>query len=120
MSTIMVADDAQFTRRRVVKLLTKHNYDVIEVKDGEEAVQIYQQTHPDAVLMDFAMPRKNGLAALTEIRKADPQAKVIMLTALDQQVIALRAMQAGAKDFVTKPYDCQQLLEILRKVLGCT
>ncbi len=118
MPTILIAEDSRFVRLRIKKLLTEHNYDVVEAQNGEEAVQIYHQVNPDAVLLDFAMPIKNGMATLKEIRSFDPQAKVIMLTALDQQAIILRVMQAGAKDFLTKPYDADQLIAVLQKVLG--
>jgi two-component system chemotaxis response regulator CheY len=117
MSKILVADDARLMRKRVTKLLTDHGYEVVEASDGEEAVQTYRSTKPDVVLMDFAMPGKNGLAALKEIRRHDPQANVIMLTALDQQVIVLQAMQAGAKDFLEKPFDPERLLAAIQKVL---
>ncbi len=118
MSRIMVVDDAQFMRRRVNKLLTKNGHVVIEAGDGEEAVQSYRQDHPDAVLMDITMPRKDGLTALVEIRHFDPQAKVIMLTALGQQTMILQAMQAGAKDFLVKPYEPERIMKALCKVLG--
>jgi two-component system chemotaxis response regulator CheY len=117
MLKILVADDARFTRNRLVNLLTENGYAVVEVENGEQAVETYRTTNPDAVLMDFAMPGKNGLAAMTEIRKFDPQAKVIFLTALDQQAIALRAVQAGAKDFLIKPCEPKHLLAALQKVL---
>jgi two-component system chemotaxis response regulator CheY len=117
MSTIMVVDDAHFMRMRVTKLLTKHGHQVIEAADGEQAVQTYRQSQPDAVLMDITMPRKDGLTALAEIRHIDPEAKVIMLTALGQQAMVLQAMQAGAKDFLVKPYNPEQVLRALSKVL---
>src|SRR5262245_27167083 len=118
MSIVMIVDDSQFIRMRLVKLLTGHGYQVIEATNGEEAVQIYGRAKPDAVLMDVAMDQKNGLTALTEILQADPQARVIMLTALGQQAIILRALQTGAKDFLVKPYDPERLLKTLHKVLG--
>jgi two-component system chemotaxis response regulator CheY len=117
MSTIMVVDDAQFMRMRVGKLLTKHGHKVIEAENGEEAVQTYRLIQPDAVLMDITMPHKDGLTALSEIRAFDPQAKVIMLSALGQQAMVLQAMQAGAKDFLVKPYDPERVMKSLRKVL---
>ena len=118
MSTILIAEDTKFLRMGVHKLLAENNYDVVEAKDGNEAVEIYRQIKPDLVLMDFAMPDKNGMDALREIRLFDPQAKVIMLTALGQKSIALRALQSGAKDFITKPYDPEHLLTAVQKVLG--
>ena len=117
MPTILVAEDAQFVRMRISQLLSEHNYNVVEAKDGEEAIQTYCHIKPDVVLMDVAMPVKDGLIALSEIRRFDPQAKIIMLTALSQHAFVLRAMQAGAKDFLIKPYDPEQLLLVLQKVL---
>jgi two-component system chemotaxis response regulator CheY len=117
MSKVMIVDDAQFMRMRVNKLLTKHGYDVVEAEDGEQAVTTYRSTHPDAVLMDITMPRKDGLTALTEIRQLDPAAKVIMLTALGQQRLVLKAMQAGARDFVVKPYNPERLMKTIEKML---
>lgn len=117
MARVMVVDDAQFIRMRVTKLLTEHGYEVIEATDGSAAVQTYRSAKPDAVLMDITMTKKDGIAALAEIRQFDPQARVIMLTALGQQAILLRAMELGAKDFLVKPYDSERILRALHKVL---
>ena len=113
----MIVDDAQFMRMRVTKLLTEHGYEVIEAEDGEEAVQTYRSAQPDVVLMDITMPRKDGLVALSEIRDFDPQARVIMLTALGQQAVVLGAMKAGAKDFLVKPYDPEKVIKSIQRVL---
>jgi len=113
----MIVDDAQFMRMRIAKLLTKQGYDTIEAENGEEAVQTYRSTRPDAVLMDITMPRKDGIKALAEIRKFDPRAKVIMLTALGQQPMILEAMKAGASDFLVKPYDPEQVTQALQRTL---
>lgn len=115
---ILVVDDAQFIRTRVAKLLTEHGYEVLEAVDGVAAVRIYRLLYPDAVLMDITMPRTDGLTALAEILRYDPQAKVIMLTALGQQTMILQAMQAGAKEFLVKPYDAERLIKVLQNVLG--
>ncbi len=117
MSKIMIVDDAKFMRMRVNKLLSKQGYEVVEAEDGEAAVIVYRSAHPDAVLMDITMPRKDGLTALAEIRSLDPRAVVIMLTALGQQKMVLQAMQAGAKDFVVKPYDPDRLVKALQRAL---
>jgi two-component system chemotaxis response regulator CheY len=118
MARIMVVDDAQFIRMRLTKLLTEYGHDVIEAKDGEEAVRSYRIFRPDAVLMDITMPRKDGLTALAEIRRHDPQAKVIMLTALGQQAMILKAIRAGAKDFLVKPYNPKRVIKTLHQMLG--
>jgi len=120
MPTVMIVDDSQFIRLRLNKLLAQHGYQVLEAKDGEEAVETYRQQTPDVVLMDIAMPRKHGSVALREIRALDSEAKVIMLTGMNQQAIVLRAMQAGAKDFLVKPFEDEQVLNALRKALKVT
>jgi two-component system, chemotaxis family, chemotaxis protein CheY len=118
MAKILVVDDTQFMRQRVARLLREHDYQTIEAKDGEEAVRMYEHDEPDLVLMDITMPNMDGLAALGEIRAYDPAAKVIMLTALGQQAIALQAIQSGAKDFLVKPYEPDQVLRAVQRVLG--
>lgn len=118
MSKIMIVDDAQFMRVRLSKLLTGHGYEVVEAENGEQAVQAYRSIQPDAVLMDVTMPEKDGLQALAEIRIYDTQAKVIMLTALGQESMVLQAVQAGAKDYVVKPFDPDRVLRALQKALG--
>jgi two-component system chemotaxis response regulator CheY len=118
MPKIMVVDDAQFMRVRLTKLLTSNGFEVVEAEDGEQAVQVYQSANPDAVLMDITMPQKDGLEALAEIRAHDPKAKVIMLTALGQESMVVQAVQAGAKDYVVKPFDPNRVMMALQKVLG--
>jgi two-component system, chemotaxis family, chemotaxis protein CheY len=118
MRKIMVVDDAQFMRVRISKLLIGHGYEVVEAENGNQAVQVYQAAKPDAVLMDVTMPEKDGLEALTEIRGFDPRAKVIMLTALGQESMVVQAVQAGARDYVVKPFDPDRIMTALQKVLG--
>ncbi len=117
MTKILVVDDTQFMRQRIGKLLRQHGYETVEAQDGEEAVQVYQRQKPDAVLMDITMPKKDGLTALGEIRELDPNASVIMLTALGQQATALQAIQAGAIDFLVKPYTPEQVISALERAL---
>ena len=114
----MVVDDSLFMRNHLSKLLAKNGYQTIQAENGEQAVTTYRQAQPDAVLMDITMPRKDGLQALTEIREFDSRARVIMLTALDQELAAMRAIHVGAKDFLVKPVPPFQLLAALRKALN--
>ena len=118
MPTILVVDDAQFMRMRIKKLLTKHSYDVVEAIDGDEAVNVYRLIRPDAVIMDITMPGKDGLTALGEICNIDPEAKVIMLSALGQQAMLLQALQVGATDFLVKPYDPDRIIKTLEKTFA--
>lgn len=117
MPKIMIVDDAQFMRVRISKLLSGHGYEVVEAEDGNQAVKTYQKASPDVVLMDVTMPEKDGLQALTEIRRFDPKAKVIMLTALGQESIVVQAVQAGARDYVVKPFDPDRIMTALQKAL---
>ena len=118
MAQVLIVDDSMFMRNRLVKLLTQHGYETAIACDGVDAVRVYGETKPDVVLMDITMPRKDGLEALQEIRQLDPLAKVIMLTALDQPLLAGRAVLLGAKDFLTKPVRPNKLLAVLLKVAG--
>ncbi|MBA3534917.1 MAG: response regulator [Ardenticatenales bacterium] len=118
MTKVMVVDDTQFIRMRLVKLLGEHGYEVVEAEDGVQAISVYQKNRPDVVLMDITMPHKNGLEALTEIIQWDSGAKVIMLTALGQEWMVYEAFKHGAKDFLLKPYNSERLVETLQKVLG--
>ncbi|MCG3210032.1 MAG: Chemotaxis protein CheY [Anaerolineae bacterium] len=118
MSKIMVVDDAQFMRVRLTKLLSGHGYEVTEAENGDQAVKTYRAFKPDAVLMDITMPEKDGLEALAEIRGFDPNAKIIMLTALGQESMVIQAIKSGAKDYVVKPFDPDRVMLALQKVLG--
>lgn len=118
MTKVLVVDDAKFMRVRLTKLLSSQGFDVLEAENGEEAVKAYKEAKPDAVLMDITMPEKDGLEALKEIRESDPKARVIMLTALGQESMVVQAVQAGARDYVVKPFDPDRVMSALQKVLG--
>ena len=118
MPTIMVVDDAAFMRMRCKKLLTQSGYDVVEANTGAQAVEMYRESRPDMVLLDITMPDMDGLAALKEIKKIDPDAKVAMVTAMGQQSIVTDALKAGAQDFVIKPFEPDRVLAAVRKILG--
>ena len=93
MATVMVVDDSLFMRNHLSKLLARNGYESILAENGEQAVHAYRRSKPNVVLMDITMPRKDGLQALTEIRELDSKAKVIMLTAVDQETgLALRSI----------------------------
>jgi len=117
MSKVMIVDDSSFIRNHLAKFLGERGYQTILAEDGEEAVSVYRTKRPNVVLMDITMPKMNGMDALALIRMHDPRAKVIMLTALDQQLIATRAVQLGARDFLVKPVLPAKLLLTLKKAL---
>lgn len=117
MATILIADDAAFMRMRCKNLLTEQGYTVVEAENGLEAVAKYQECNPDAVLLDITMPEMDGLAALSKIKELNPGARVAMVTALGQQQVVMQALQAGAKDFVIKPFQPERVLGAVEKLL---
>ena len=118
MAKILVVDDAAFMRVRAAKVLQDNGHEVAQAENGREAVSKYAEWRPDAVLMDITMPEMDGLAALREIRKLDPSARVAMVTAMGQQTIVMEALRAGAKDFVLKPFQPERILATLQKLLA--
>ena len=118
MAKILVVDDSSLMRMKCSKLLGEHGYDVIEAKNGVEAIEKYKQFMPDGVLLDVVMPEMHGIVALREIRKFDPTAKVAMLTAMGQRNIVMGALQEGARDFVVKPFRPGRVLDMVVRLLG--
>jgi two-component system chemotaxis response regulator CheY len=118
MARILVVDDAAFMRVRACKVLVDNGYEVEQAENGLEAVRKYVEWRPDAVLMDITMPEMDGLTALKEIRKLDPNARVAMVTAMGQQAIVMQALKDGAKDFVLKPMQPDRVLAALAKILS--
>lgn len=118
MATILVVDDAAFMRMRCVKLLKENGYEVLEAENGLIALEVYKAESPDAVLLDITMPEMDGLAALKELRKIDPDVRVAMVTAMGQQAIIIDALKSGAKDFVVKPFEKARVLSAVEKLLA--
>ena len=118
MAKILVVDDAAFMRVRAAKVLQDNGHEVEQAENGLEAVKKYADWQPDAVLMDITMPEMDGLAALKEIKRIDPAARVAMVTAMGQQAIVMEALKAGAKDFVLKPFQPDRVLGALQKLLA--
>ncbi len=118
MPKILVVDDAAFMRMRCSKLLTDNGYTVVEAENGLDAIAKYKENKPDAVLLDITMPEMDGLTALKEIRKVDPEAKVAMVTAMGQQSMIMDAIKSGAKDFVVKPFQPDRVLAAVKKLVG--
>jgi two-component system, chemotaxis family, chemotaxis protein CheY len=115
---VLVVDDAAFMRVRAAKVLQDSGHEVVQAENGADAVRLYAAHQPDAVLMDITMPEMDGLAALKEIKKLDPEARVAMVTAMGQQAIVMEALKAGAKDFVLKPFQPDRVLGALQKLLA--
>ncbi|MBP1968090.1 two-component system chemotaxis response regulator CheY [Virgibacillus natechei] len=115
---ILIVDDAAFMRMMIKDILTKSGYNVIgEAQDGAEAVEKYKELSPDLVTMDITMPEMDGVEALKKIQELNQEAKVIMCSAMGQQAMVIDAIQAGAKDFIVKPFEAERVIEAIQKVL---
>ena len=116
---IMLVDDAAFIRMTIKNALTKAGYDnIIEASDGQIAVETYQKEHPDLVIMDITMPNMDGIQALQAIKTADPEARVVMCSALGQEGMVVEAIKLGAKDFIVKPFKQDRILQTVEKIIG--
>jgi two-component system chemotaxis response regulator CheY len=117
MPKVLIVDDAAFMRVSIRNILVKNGFEVAgEAENGTVAVQKYAEVRPDVVTMDITMPEMNGLDALRAIRKEDPNAKVVMVSALGQEAMVRDAVMSGAKGFVVKPYKEEVIIETLRKL----
>lgn len=116
---VLIVDDAAFMRMMIKDILTKNGYNVAgEAENGAKAFEKYNEIKPDLVLMDITMPEVDGIQALKNIKAADPGAKVIMCSAMGQQAMVIESIQAGAKDFIVKPFQPDRVLEAVKKVVG--
>jgi two-component system chemotaxis response regulator CheY len=116
---ILIVDDAAFMRMMIKDILSKNGYEVVaEAADGMQAIEKYNQHQPDLVTMDITMPEMDGITALKEIKKINPSAKVIMCSAMGQQAMVIDAIQAGAKDFIVKPFQADRVIEAISKTLA--
>ena len=112
----MIADDAAFMRMLLKGILEKGGYEVVaEAKDGVEAIEKFKELKPQVVTMDITMPDMDGIHAVKEIMAMDPEAKIIMVSAMGQQAMVVDAMKAGVKDFIVKPFQAEQILATLKK-----
>lgn len=116
---VMVVDDALFMRNMLKDIFLRAGYEVVaEGENGEVALQLYREARPDLVTMDIVMPKKSGIEALQDIIADDPQARVIMVSALGQDALVLEAVESGARDFIVKPFREEKVLETVRRVVA--
>ena len=116
--TILVVDDAAFMRMMIRDILAKEGYRIEEAVNGRDAVEKYDQVAPDLVTLDITMPEMNGIDALKAIREKDPNARVIMVSAMGQQQMIVEALESGAMDFIVKPFQPTKVLETVKKCLA--
>ncbi|MBZ2173863.1 response regulator [Schnuerera sp. xch1] len=116
---ILIVDDASFMRMMIKDILTKNGFEISgEADNGINAVEQYKELNPDLVIMDITMPEMDGIQAVKEIKEIDQEAKIIMCSAMGQQTMVIEAIQAGAKDFIVKPFQHDRVIEAVKKALN--
>ena len=119
MAKVLIVDDAAFMRMMIKDILEKNGYDIVgEAANGAIAVDMYQKEKPDIVTMDITMPDVDGIEAVKRIKAIDPEAKIVMCSAMGQQSMVMDAIKAGARDFIVKPFQADRVLEAIQKVIG--
>lgn len=117
--SVLVCDDAAFMRMMIKDILTKNGYTIAgEAENGLKAVEKYAETQPDLVLMDITMPEMDGIEALKKIKASDPNASIVMCSAMGQQAMVIESIQSGARDFIVKPFQPDRVLEAVAKAVG--
>ena len=119
MANILVVDDAAFMRMMLKDIISKSGHTVVgEAENGVQAVAKYKELKPDLVTLDITMPEMDGVSALKEIMKLDSNAKCTMCSAMGQQAMVLESIQAGAKDFIVKPFDADKVKATIEKLIA--
>lgn len=117
MAKILIVDDSRTSRKILSGILEEKGHIVVgEAENGKVGVEKYQETKPDIVTLDITMPEMDGIAALKEIKKIDADAKVIMVTAAGQKEKMLEAVKSGASEFITKPFEPEEILNVIRAI----
>ena len=119
MASILIVDDAAFMRMMIKDILSKNGYTVVgEAENGIKAVEKFKELNPDLVIMDITMPEMDGIQAVKQIKSLNAAAKIIMCSAMGQQAMVIESIQAGARDFIVKPFQAERVLEAGKKVVG--
>ncbi|MEW6725559.1 response regulator [Desulforudis sp. 1088] len=116
---VLIVDDAAFMRMMLRNILTKAGYEIVgEAENGRTALDLYKELKPDVVTMDITMPEMNGIEAVKALKQVDPQARIVMISAMGQQAMVMEAVQAGAKDFIVKPFQQDRVLQAIESALN--
>ncbi|MCI8804295.1 MAG: response regulator [Clostridiales bacterium] len=116
---ILLVDDAAFMRMMLKDILVKNGYNVVgEAENGAKALEKYKELKPTLVIMDITMPEMDGIQAAKAIKSEDGNALIIMCSAMGQQAMVIESIQAGARDFIVKPFQPDRVLEAVKKVIG--
>jgi two-component system, chemotaxis family, chemotaxis protein CheY len=117
--SILITDDALFMRTTLRNILVSNGYTIAaEAGNGKEAVEKYRSSKPNLVLLDITMPVMDGIAAAREIKSIDPNANIVMCTAMGQKDMVMEAIKAGAKDFIVKPFQPDRVIDSIQKLIG--
>ncbi|MGH7394921.1 MAG: response regulator [Candidatus Methylomirabilales bacterium] len=116
---VLIVDDALFMRRMIRDIFSREGFEVVgEAENGAEAVRLHRDLKPDLTTMDIVMPVLDGLSALREVVRMDPRATVIMVSALGQESLIAEAIEAGAREFIVKPFQASRVLKVVQSALG--
>ncbi|MDW7651005.1 MAG: response regulator [Bacillota bacterium] len=116
---VLITDDTAFMRMTLKNILEKNGYQVVgEAEDGQVAVERFTELRPDLVTMDITMPRMDGITAIKKIMEVDPEAKIIVCSAMGQKALVIEALNAGARDFIVKPFQAERIINAVQKVVG--
>ena len=118
MARILIADDASFMRQMIREIIEPEGHEVVgEATNGVEAVDLFKELQPDLVTMDIVMPKRSGIDAVKTILSEHPAARIVMCSALGQETLVTEALQAGARDFIVKPFKPDSVVATLEKIL---
>ena len=118
MTRVLIADDASFMRQMIRDIIEPEGFEVVgEASDGVEVIEKFKELHPDMVMMDIVMPKCSGIDSVKGIIAMDPTARVVMCSALGQETLVMEAIEAGAKDFIVKPFKPETVVSTLKKAL---
>ena len=116
---VLITDDTAFMRMTLRNVLEKNGYEIVgEAEDGYQAVEQYMLSKPDLVTMDITMPNMDGITAIKKIMEKDPEAKIVVVSAMGQKALVIEALNSGAKDFIVKHFQPDRIVEALQKVGG--
>lgn len=118
--SVLIVDDIAFVRKTLADIFRSAHYQVVgEAEDGAQAIELYMKLRPDVVTMDVVMPQMSGIEATMRIMRTDPDARIVMISAMGQEHLVMEAINAGARDYVTKPFSASEVLKTVeRAVLG--
>lgn len=116
---ILIVDDAMFMRACLRSILMKGGYQIVgEAANGVESIELYRSVKPDLVTMDLRMPEMDGLTALREIRRFDPQASIVVCSAMGQRTRIQEALDSGARDYLLKPFEPTQVIDLIDRLMA--